>query len=176
MTKPQPHPREYDPAIADQILDAVAAGQTITSICSKDGFPNRHTFHGWCRHDAELREKYRVAIELRGASAVDDLMEVNALVRAGKLPPQEAGIISSNLKWQAAREYPQRYGDKIATELTGKDGAPLIPHHAETTDLELARFVAHILNRGAQAAETLAAAGIGVDDALLLTDGGSDEN
>src|SRR5258706_3153573 len=172
MTTRQPQDFE----IVEAILDAVAAGTTLKSVCGHAGFPSRSTFHAWCRRDGALLEKYRIAVEVRGLSIIDELMEINEQVATGKIPPQEAGVISANLKWQAAREYPQRYGDKIATELTGKDGAPLIPHQAEKTDLELARFVAHILNRGAQAAETLAATGIGINDALLLTDGGSDEN
>ena len=53
-------------------------------------------------------------------------------------------------KWMLARALPKVYGDRLAAELTGKDGAPLQP----VTDIrELARDVAFIFATGIQDAE-----------------------
>lgn len=52
-------------------------------------------------------------------------------------------------QWRAAKLAPRKYGDKITTELTGKDGGAI-----ETIDLtprEIAQRAAFLLAKGAKA-------------------------
>jgi hypothetical protein len=48
-------------------------------------------------------------------------------------------------KWLLSKALPKIYGDKIAAEITGKDGEPF---YKKETPLETARWIAWILNRG----------------------------
>ena len=55
------------------------------------------------------------------------------------------------MKWLAQREDPKRFGDRQTTELTGRDGAPLLPDTPKMSDLEMARLLAYLLSKGAKA-------------------------
>ena len=59
-------------------------------------------------------------------------------------------MLSENLKWLSGKNNPKRYGDTTRTELTGRDGAPLLP--PPMSDLETARLIAHLLYKGERAA------------------------
>jgi hypothetical protein len=59
----------------------------------------------------------------------------------------DANSIIDAEKWQMAKERPRVYGDRIAAEITGKDGGPI---EVEGEALELARRVAYLLRAGAE--------------------------
>ena len=47
-------------------------------------------------------------------------------------------------KWAAGKLAPKKYGDKSTTEVTGADGAPLMPEHSNR---DIARAIADILRQ-----------------------------
>jgi hypothetical protein len=51
-------------------------------------------------------------------------------------------------QWRAAKLAPRKYGDKITTELTGKDGGPI--ETADLTPREIAQRAAFLLAKGAK--------------------------
>lgn len=70
---------------------------------------------------------------------MDELVES---LKAGEIDAAPAKVIMDAYRWQAARENPTRYGDKVRTEITGKDGGPV---EVASDPLEVARRVAAIM-------------------------------
>jgi hypothetical protein len=46
-------------------------------------------------------------------------------LREGKIDWQTARLEIDTLKWQAGKEAPKRYGDRISQEISGPGGAPI---------------------------------------------------
>jgi hypothetical protein len=66
---------------------------------------------------------------------------------AGAVDPQAARVIIDAEKWQMAHEQPRIYGDKLAHELSGKDGGPIEMRDADSDrKLNIARRLAVFLN------------------------------
>ena len=82
---------------------------------------------------------------------MDALLDVNRRLLEGQIDPQSAKVLSENLKWLSGKNNPKRYGDTTRTEVTGRDGAPLLPP-PPMSDLETARLIAHLLYKGGRAA------------------------
>jgi hypothetical protein len=59
-------------------------------------------------------------------------------------------------KWLMSRLKPRTYGDRVATELSGPGGGPVVLSAGGLSEkLDLARWIANKLAVGAMAAETL---------------------
>jgi hypothetical protein len=57
-------PRRYWPEdVVNQILEGVAAGDSLTAICARPRMPNRITFYQWVGRDPELKSKYVAALQ-----------------------------------------------------------------------------------------------------------------
>ena len=88
---------------------------------------------------------------------IDDIIEISDSVRGASdnAAVQAAKLAADNRKWIASKLLPKQYGER--TEVTGKDGAPLIPPTAAPDRLaailvamaqELPRSRAPIASRG----------------------------
>lgn len=129
-------PTAYTPEIAALICDAVALGSNLNVICSAEGMPDRTTVYGWLRAHADFSDNYARARETRADSRADRLDEIAAKVEAGLLPPDAARVIVDTIKWQAGKENPKRYGDKL--DLTVDDKRPTTPEERRARIAELA--------------------------------------
>ena len=56
---------------------------------------------------------------------------------------QRSRLRADNRKWLLSKTLPRIYGDKVAVEATGRDGAPLIPEGS--SNRELARAILDVL-------------------------------
>ena len=88
-----------------------------------------------------LRNLYNYAREVRSDVLFEEIIEISDTTEEGiKIKTTERGTetITGDMtehrklkidarKWVVAKMQPKKYGDKITQELTGKDGAPLIP-------------------------------------------------
>ncbi len=68
-------PSEYEPRIASMILDLLAVGESLRSICSAEGMPNRSTVMRWAR-DGEFRDQYMRAREDGLYSRADEIIDI----------------------------------------------------------------------------------------------------
>jgi len=67
-------PTKRNPELINTILDKIACGRSLMSICSDDDMPGYSTFRGWMRNDSELREAVLLAYE-EHAETLDDLAD-----------------------------------------------------------------------------------------------------
>ena len=147
-------PSDYTPELAFEICALIAEGGTLNEVAAKTCV-DRRTILRWIDKHGDFCHRYARARELQGDAYAD---EIKHLVRRVidpetpdklKLEPNAARVAIDALKWAAAKRAPKKYGDKIATELTGKDGEAL---KGPADTLATARWIADILISGGQVA------------------------
>ena len=130
-------PTAYTPERADEILRRISEAESLKTICQDVGV-HESTVYGWVLDDHEgFGQRYARAKHLMALKWADELDEIAGDRRDdfkqdedGKWKPDYEVIARSKLridtrKWVLAKMLPKVYGDRIVTELTGKDGAAL---------------------------------------------------
>ncbi len=140
----------YGPEAYAAVIKDIAAGIPLASCLGGRDRPGRTSFYARLKEDSQLAADYETAMQSRAEAQVDALMDVNQRLLEGRIDPQSARVLSDNLKWLSSKSNPRLYGDKNVTELTGRDGAPLLAQ-PQMDDLELARFVSFIMGKGMRA-------------------------
>lgn len=107
------------------ILDAIANGQSLSSILRREGMPSYSWAKLQLRNNAELRQQYGQALEDRGGRLAEELIELAFT----KLPDDLDGRAQSAwvqhlrvkidvLKWTASKLRPRAYGERIDISVT----------------------------------------------------------
>ena len=135
-------PSDYSAGLADAICERLIEGESLRSICRSEDMPNASTVCRWLAAHVEFREQYAHAREAQADTLFDETLhiadnqergEVRTKKLNGDIEVREADMIDhrrlkiETRKWVAGKLSPKKYGDKSALELTGKDGAPLVP-------------------------------------------------
>jgi hypothetical protein len=81
---------------------------------------------------------------LRADGIADDIEHISRQMELGKIAAQDGREIIGGLKWAASVRAPQRYGQKVSAELSGKDGGPIVVSDNPNRLLDLARGIALI--------------------------------
>lgn len=117
--------------LAKEILDEIATGNSLRSICEKKGLPLSTTFD-WIR--GNHLEAYKQAKEDMVFYLEDELLYVarnarnDTLMNDGKEVSNpsavaRARLICDNLKWVMSKQMPKKYGDKVDVNATIKPDA-----------------------------------------------------
>jgi hypothetical protein len=153
----------YTPELADEICARIAACEQLEKICQEERMPNRRTVMRWQRDNEEFRLNLALARQERADARAEKIDALIARVESRDLDPHSAKVAIDAHRWQASKENPGRYGDKV--ELGGKDGGPIQIEHAGLTDLEAARRMVLLLF------EQVTAQGGSEADAIKLLNG-----
>lgn len=153
-------PSTFSQAIADEVCERLADGESLRSICDGEGMPDKATVFRWLAKEENhiFRDQYARARETQADSLFDDILAIaddgrNDFMKRngdeGWLANGEA-IRRSQLrvdarKWMAGKLQPKKYGERVTQELTGKDGGPI--ETKDATPLELSRAIFAILNK-----------------------------
>lgn len=130
------------PVLIDHICEKIADGMSLRAICEDDTMPHRITVMRWLDDNRDFATKYARARELQGDAMDEKILEV-----ADACKPETAAADRVKIdayKWRAAKLAPKKYGERVTTELTGKDGGPIA---TVTDDMDIARRVAFLLSR-----------------------------
>jgi hypothetical protein len=142
MTNAGGRPSIFSKEIVDRICKRLADGESLNSICSDEAMPSKSTVFRWLAKHETCRQRYARAREIQADTFADEILEIaddarNDWMRrnaAGNEGWQQNGeaVQRSRLrvdarKWLASKMAPKKYGDKVTQELTGADGAPLVP-------------------------------------------------
>lgn len=129
-------PSDYTDELVLKILDRIAGGESLPSICRDKAMPNRDTIYAWLMKHAPFRERFTLARELRADVYFDQILEIaddptgDVVANDGKRSIDWENVQRSRLrvdarKWICARMNPKKYGERITTEHTGSiDTAP----------------------------------------------------
>jgi len=123
---PAGRPSDFTKEIADDICELVSLGDNLNRICKADDMPAQSTVYKWLLEQAEFSEKYARARSTRADTRSDRIDDYCRSVLDGELEPNAAKVIIDAEKWQAGREAPRRYGDKLDLNHGGQEGAPAI--------------------------------------------------
>jgi hypothetical protein len=146
---------EYSEEIAEAILDRLADGDSLLSICSTDEMPDGKSVRRWCETNEVFRQRYETARQFGAemlfglirqesdaavAIAQDDSNDWTTRTKGNgeteRVPNfdhfQRSKIAvdarfkrADNIKWALAKLHPERFGDRQTTEIVGAGGGPI---------------------------------------------------
>jgi hypothetical protein len=158
-------PIRYTDEVGAAICERLAAGESLRAICRDPGMPSEKAVRLWALDDKHpFAPHYARARELQLYTWADELFDIsddgrndwmekhdrdgNSLGwRLNGEHVQRSRLRVDTRKWMLARMLPRIYGDKLSTELTGKDGDAIQVEAGPVSDLELARRIAFALQR-----------------------------
>jgi hypothetical protein len=111
--------------LAEEICDRLIEGESMRSICSDPKMPSRATLLRWIAVDNDFATKCARA-RLMQADTMDDMV-LDIIGEVDEDNAQAMKVKLSAIQWRASKLNPKKYGDKIQQEVTGADGAPLLP-------------------------------------------------
>jgi hypothetical protein len=122
----------YSQELADEICAVVADdGLSLRAACEKMGL-HRRSVRRWLVEHPDFGRGYDIARKVAIDDCVDGMLAIasgvagsdnNAAVQAAKLE-------IDTIKWIASKLLPERFGDKVTTEVVGVGGKNLFPERA----------------------------------------------
>lgn len=117
----------YTAAMADQILEAMASGQSLRQVCNGPGMPDESTVRKWALRDVDgFAAKFRTAQELGVDARMDEIADMATSLprRLGAethpLLVQAERLAWDSARWHAGKCHPKKWGDKVALEHSGE--------------------------------------------------------
>ena len=134
----------YSDQIAETICERIGDGQTVREICADTDMPSMSTVFRWLADKEAFREQYARAKEAQAEYLADEITHIaddgtnDWMERHGKDGESLGWVVNGEAvqrsklrvdtrKWLLSKMLPKKYGDKQALEVTGENGAPLIP-------------------------------------------------
>jgi terminase small subunit-like protein len=136
--KPTGRPSVYTKAIADEICERLAHGESLHSICKSDHMPSKTTVLRWAIDDVQgFHTIYARAREVQLDGVADEILDLTDdsrndwMEREGKDGAVQVVVDREHLdrtklrvetrKWLLTKLKPQRFGDKIEQTHKGDD-------------------------------------------------------
>ena len=130
----------YTVAAGERICARVAEGMSLRKAAAEE-----HVTHStvleWAAAHPAFGDQYARACERRLAVLQDRVLELCELghevaldVDCGRERLQAVKLEIDTLKWLLCKLVPKKYGDRTQMEITGKDGADLLPKHTAEED------------------------------------------
>lgn len=144
-------PSKYTAELAERICARIIACESLRAICTDDDMPDAATVFRWLASTSDdyvgFREQYARARTMQAEHLVDQILEISDDGRNDWMERQseaeKGGGIGTgwvlngehvqrsrlrvdSRKWFASKVAPKIYGDKIAAEVSGANGGPLV--------------------------------------------------
>ena len=128
------------PKLEKEILERIAAGESMRAICADAHMPERSTVLRKMDADQDFATRCARARIWQADALEEDMAEIERDTLTGVVEPKAASVVLSSKRWRAAKLAPKKYGDKITTEVTGANGGPV-----EISDTDRAAKVAALV-------------------------------
>lgn len=128
-------PSDYLPEVADDICALIANGESVLKISKRPSMPAQSTIYKWLNENKDFSEKYARAREAQADFLLDGMIDIVDECIPDAVEIAKAKLRVDARKWYITKVAPKKYGDKITTELTGKDGGAI--QYADITNEEL---------------------------------------
>jgi hypothetical protein len=155
-------PTLYTQELADEICARLINGESLRSICRDESKPDERRVREWSQDlKHPFSPQYVRARELGYLKMAEELLEISDdgtndwMEREGKDGSSHTVVDHEHIarsrlrvdtrKWLLSKALPKVFGDRVTTEVTGKDGGPI--ETKDVSDIELARKVAFMLGR-----------------------------
>lgn len=128
-------PPSYTPEIAQEILERLAAGESLRAICRDVHMPSDMTVRRWVINDVDgFASQYAQARDIGLDVIADEILEISDTPMEGVRTERSADgtkeVLEDMLghrklqvdarKWYLSKLAPKKYGDKQDINLTGK--------------------------------------------------------
>ena len=136
-------PSEYTAKLGEEICERVRRGATIHSIAKEPDMPAEKTIHAWRDMHAEFGKNYVRARADRADSRFDEISKIKKQMLDGDIKSDVARVAIDALKWQAGKEQPKKYGDRITQDLN-------IKNFDDLTDVQVRQLLDRVREMNAQ--------------------------
>jgi hypothetical protein len=117
--------------IEEDILAGIVAGKSIREIVMDggEGFPSADTIYRHIAADVNFCDKYTRARELQQDTYAEEIIAIADGHHPNFIGKEadEKRLAIETRKWTMGKLRAKKYNDKIVAEITGANGAPLIP-------------------------------------------------
>ena len=116
---------EFDPVLANEILERLADGDSLASICCDEEMPDERSVRRWARNHGDFGAKYAVARRLGYEKRADELLEIADDSSADWIDTDDghrvlngahvnrARLMIDTRKWLLSKMLPKVYGDHL---------------------------------------------------------------
>ena len=106
-------PSDYMPEVASDICALLMTGESLRSICKRQGMPAMSTVTLWLTKHEEFSAQYARAREVQAEVLAEDiLMLADSAVEDGAAVAKARLQVDAR-KWYASKVAPKRYGDRV---------------------------------------------------------------
>lgn len=146
---PVGRPTKYTAKLADKICERLAMGESMRSISRDKKMPCMTTLFRWLRENETFKQQYAIAKEESADYLTEEMLDIadhqvgspllnddgkpvldddgNVILVRDAPAVNHARLRVDTRKWYASKLKPKKYGDKLQQEVSGPEGAPLIP-------------------------------------------------
>jgi hypothetical protein len=118
-------PSTYDPAIAEELCQRITLREPLEIVCEDPRMPCVATVYSWRMKYPEFAAAYARAREQRAEMRADRIDSYMEDLKAGRLDPHTCRVLIDGEKWQASKEQPRIYGDKVDLTTAGEALRPV---------------------------------------------------
>lgn len=124
----------HPPEVRQTILERIASGESLRSVCKDSDMPGWRTVLGWVSSDKDFEQQYARAMQMRADAKFEELDEVaeEAASAESAVTVQGLRLKADIIKWQTAKMAPKKYGDRVELEHTGNFLSELAALNART--------------------------------------------
>jgi hypothetical protein len=146
---------EFTEAIGDIICERIAGGESLRKICESEEMPCQTAVFQWLKKNDDFAQQYARAREAQADYWADEIVDIaddksdDFKLQNGQETFQAENVQRSKLrvdarKWIASKLKPRKYGEFVRSEVTGKDGEPLIQ---KMTDEQLDKSIRELASK-----------------------------
>ena len=117
---------DYTDAIADEICERLADGESLRNICLDKKMPARSTVFRWLSLHPTFSDQYAKAKEAQAELLADEIVGISDGADSQENDVQRDRLRVDARKWVASKLLAKKYGDKVQTEHSGPDGGPIV--------------------------------------------------
>src|SRR5262245_36273727 len=130
-------PTSYNQKLEDAICEEIATtDHSLRRICEAAGMPSPSTVYLWLGRVPEFSEQYARARERQADVLAGQILEISDDGSRDTIQTEDGEVVNhehiqrsrlrvDSRKWLASKLAPKKYGEKVATELSGPDGGPI---------------------------------------------------
>ena len=107
---------QYSPEVVAELLDRIADGASLRTVCAQDDMPSRQSWRRWMREHPELRDQYAHARADRASARADEIVEI---ADDEDIPVESRKVRIDARKWEASKLDRASYGDRQQVEHSG---------------------------------------------------------
>ena len=117
----------------EEIISGIIAGKSIREIIEgqPEGFPDSDKVYLHIARDDIFAGKYARAREMQQDTYAEEIIAIADKKHPGFVDAtvEERKLAIESRKWTMGKLRPKKWNEKLVAEITGADGAPLVPVH-----------------------------------------------